>query len=340
KAAATQFGIDPERTYGSVNELVDSELRLPEDQRIDFVSIATPNHTHFAIAKTALGAGFNVVCDKPMTTRVEEAEELVRLVEETGCVFALTHNYTGYPMVRQAREMVLSGELGSVQAIRANYIQGWLRGLQPGVAPSRGTWKDDPEKAGPSGAMADIGTHAFNLLRFITDLIPAEISCQLRTFAPDRQLDDYGHATIKFPDGAVGSITVSQVTHGRLNDLEIEIDGTKGSIAWRQEQPNELIVRRFGDPMQVYERNPMAPFTAAATRRASRLPGGHPEAFFEAFANIYTDAFDDMVNRHSGRDYGGTNTIYPNVYDGAEGVRFIENCVGSSRKDGAWLAMM
>ena len=334
--AAHEFGIDATRAYGSYRELIEGELRLPEDQRIDFVSIATPNHTHFEIAKAALEAGLNVVCDKPMTTEIGHAEQLAQLVKQSGAVFTLMHNYTGYPLVRQAREMVLGGDFGEIQAVRVNYITGSLRRMEPGKPPTRGAWKVDPQKTGPSGTMGDVGIHAYHLVRYTTGLQPVEISCNLRTFHPVRPLDDYGHALVRFRGDAMGMITVSQVTHGRLNDFSLEIDGTTGSLAWRQEVPNELIVRRYGQPAQIYERNPRAEYTNDSCRAACRLPGGHPEGFLEAFANVYRDSFDDMIARATGISMDNRNSVYPNVNDGVEGVTFIHQCVASSKKNGAW----
>jgi len=338
REAAPTFGIAAERAYGSFTELIEQESRLSENERVDFVSIATPNYTHFEIARAALETGINVVCDKPMTNDYDQANELVRLVEQSGAVFALTHNYTGYPLVRQARQMILDDELGEIQAVRVHYIQGWLRGISPGTVPARGAWKADPAKTGPSGAMGDIGSHSFNLARFMTGLDPKEISCRLQTLAPGRQLDDYGHTLVRCSNDALYVIIVSQVTHGRLNDLAIEIDGTKASLSWRQEDPNQLVLRQFGQPKRIFERNPGATFTNEAGRAACRLPGGHPEAFFEAFANLYTGAFDDMIARAMGDRFDGKNTSYPNVYDGQEGVRFIQKCVESSRQNGEWLS--
>jgi len=337
REAAPIFGVAAERAFGSFTELIDQESCLSENERIDFVSIATPNYTHFEIASAALQAGFNVVCDKPMTVDCDQADELVKMTEQSGAVFALTHNYTGYPLVRQAREMIFGGELGEVQAVRVNYIQGWLRSVKPGTTPARGAWKADPKKNGPSGAMGDIGTHAFNLARYMTGLVPQEISCRLKTLAPDRQLDDYGHALVRCSNDSLCMITVSQVTHGRLNDLSIEIDGTKASIFWKQEDPNQLVLRQFGQPMQIFERDPAASFTNEASRAASRIPGGHPEGFFEAFANVYADAFDDMIARVTGVPTDRQSTSYPNVYDGREGVRFVEKCVASNQQTGEWL---
>lgn len=339
KASAPAYDIKPDRAYGSIDELVEKESALPEEQRVDFISVATPNHTHFPIAKTALEAGFNVICDKPMTLDLAQAEELQALVEKSGTVFALTHNYTGYPLVRMARQMIQKGELGEIQAIRSNYIQGWLRSRLEEGDHKQAAWRTDPAKSGAAGAFGDIGTHAYNLSRYITGLIPAEISCNLKIFAPGRQLDDYGHAVIRFENGALGTVTASQISHGRENDLFIEVDGTEGAISWRQEEPNKMLIRKNGQPHSLYTRDPNAPFMNEAGAAASRLPAGHPEAFFEAFANVYRSAYDAIVKRISGESFETKDTIYPNVYDGVDGMHFIQQCVASSQENGAWLPM-
>ena len=236
KASAPAYDIAADRAYGSVEELCAKEAALPADKRIDFVTVATPNHTHFPIAKAALAAGFNVVCDKPMTFDLAQAEELVKLVEKSGAVFAVTHNYTGYPLVRQAREMILGGELGEIQAIRSNYIQGWLRTRLESSDQKQAAWRTDPTKSGAAGCFGDIGTHAYNLARYMTGLLPDAVSCHLKTFEPGRALDDYGHAVVRFENGGLGSVTASQISHGRENDLFIEVDGTKGALAWRNDR--------------------------------------------------------------------------------------------------------
>lgn len=337
RASAPSFGIAEDRAYGSVREMIDAELALPADRRIDFVSIATPNFTHFDISKAALEAGFHVLCDKPMTTSVADADELVRIVERAGAVFGLTHNYTGDPMIRQAREMVANGELGEIQAVRANYMQGWLCGMKPDPKPARGGWKTDSAKAG-SGSLGDVGTHAFNLVCYVTGLAATGVSANMRVYQPGRQLDDYGHAVVAFGESQLGMITFSQITHGRLNDLTLEVDGTKASLAWRQEDPNELIVRRTGQATQVYERQPVATYINDAGRAACRIPGGHPEGFFEAFANVYNAAFDDMILRIGGGEHSEA-TQYPNVRDGATGVRFVAACQASSTERGSWKSL-
>ena len=295
KASAPDYDIPADRAYTSINELVEKEKALPADQRVDFVSVATPNHTHFQIAKTAAEAGLNVICDKPMTFDLKQAEQLAEIVNKSGVVFAVTHNYTGYPLVRQAREMILAGELGEINAVRSNYIQGWLR----------------------------------------TRL---EISCHLKTFEQGRALDDYGTALIKFENGGFGCVTASQISHGRENDLSIEIDGTKGAIQWRQEEPNVLVLRQNGQPHKLYTRNG-GPYIGAASGAASRLPSGHPEAFFEAFANVYRSAYDNMILRAGGQKFEKVDTIYPNINDGVEGMYFIQQAVESSQQGGAWLPL-
>ena len=339
KASAPAYDIAEDRAYGSIHELVEKESALPDDQRIDFVSVATPNHTHFEIAKAAVDAGFNVICDKPMTFDLAQAEELLAAVEASNVVFAVSHNYTGYPLVRQAREMILGGELGEINAIRSNYIQGWLRTRLEGDDHKQAAWRTDPSKSGVAGCFGDIGTHAYNLGRYMTGLLPEEISCHLKVFVEGRALDDYGHAVIRYENGALGTVTASQISHGRENDLFIEVDGTKGSLQWRQENPNEMIVRENGKPHQIYTRDPNAPFMNASGAAACRLPSGHPEAFFEAFANVYRFAYDNMVARAAGESFEKRDTVYPNIYDGVEGMFFIEQCVASSKEGGAWFNM-
>ncbi|MEZ6124374.1 MAG: Gfo/Idh/MocA family oxidoreductase [Planctomycetaceae bacterium] len=339
KASAAAYDIAQNRAYGSYQELLTAEKALSADQRIDFLSVATPNHTHFEIAKAAVEAGFNVICDKPLTFDFAQAEQLVKAVEASGVVFAVSHNYTGYPLVRQAREMILSGELGEIQAIRSNYIQGWLRTRLETSDQKQAAWRTDPSKSGAAGAFGDIATHAYNLGRYMTGLLPAEISCNLKIFAEGRRLDDYGHAVIRYQNGALGTVTASQISHGRENDLFIEVDGTLGALQWRQEEPNVMIVRRNGSPHQMYTRDPNASFMNPSGASACRLPSGHPEAFFEAFANVYRSAYDAMVARAAGESFETKHTVYPNVYDGAEGMYFIQQCVNSSAENGAWLPM-
>ena len=335
KASAADYDIPAERAYGSYQEMIAGELQRPVGQRVDFVSVATPNHTHFQIAKAFAQAGFNVMCDKPMTFDLAQAEQLAQAVEKSGVVFAVTHNYTGYPLVRQAREMVRSGELGEIQAVRASYIQGWLRTRLETSDQKQAAWRTDPSKSGIAGCFGDIATHAYNLGRFISGLLPDSISCVLKTFEPGRALDDYGTAMIRFANGGLGTVTASQISHGRENDLWVEIDGTKGALEWHQEEPNRMTVRKNGEPHRVYTRAG-GPYLSQAAQDASRIPAGHPEAFLEAFANIYTAAFADMAKRAGGAKIDSSASLYPNVADGVDGMNFITQCVASSADDGAW----
>jgi predicted dehydrogenase len=338
KASAPDYDIRPERAYGSYQEMAAAEAKLPASERIDFVTVATPNHTHFAIAKAFAEAGFNVMCDKPLTFDLKQAEELAKVVDKTGVVFGVTHNYTGYPLVRQARDMVKNGELGEINAIRAFYIQGWLRTRLEKEGQKQASWRTDPGRSGAAGCFGDIATHAYNLGRFITGLLPDQVSCTLKTFEGGRPLDDYGTAIIKYQNGALGTVTASQISHGRENDLWIEVDGTKGAIEWHQEEPNKLLVRMNGKPHQLYTRAG-GPYLGATAGASTRLPSGHPEAFFEAFANIYTAAYDDMAKRASGGKFDAKNSLYPNVLDGVDGMNFITQCVASSKQYGQWLAL-
>jgi predicted dehydrogenase len=335
KASASDYDIPASRAYGSYKEMIAAELKLPADQRIDFVSVATPNHTHFEIAKAFAEAGFNVMCDKPLTFNLEQAEELAKVVQKTGVVFGVTHNYTGYPLVRQARDMVKSGELGEINAVRAFYIQGWLRTRLETQDQKQASWRTDPKRSGAAGCFGDIATHAYNLGRFITGLIPDHISCQLKTFVSGRPLDDYGTAIIRYTNGALGTVTASQISHGRENDLWIEVDGTLGALEWHQEEPNKMIVRRNDKPHQIYTRAGGS-YLGKTAGASTRIPSGHPEAFLEAFANIYMAAFNDMAARATGGKFDGAGSLYPNVADGVDGMNFITQCVASSAENGAW----
>jgi predicted dehydrogenase len=339
KASAPDYDIRPERAYTSIGEMVQKEQALPAEQRIDFVSVATPNHTHFEIAKAAVEAGFNVMCDKPMTFDLAQAEALAEAVDRAGVVFAVTHNYTGYPLVRQAREMILAGELGEINAIRSNYIQGWLRTRLEKDAQKQAAWRTDPTKSGAAGCFGDIATHAYNLARYMTGLLPAEISCHLKSFEAGRPLDDYGTAVIRFQNGALGTVTASQISHGRENDVFIEIDGTKASLEWHQEEPNKMFVRANGQPQRTYTRAG-GPYLGGAAGGATRIPSGHPEGYLEAFANVYRSAYDAMIERAAGKPFEKSNTVYPNVQDGVEGMFFIQQCVASSKQNGAWLPLL
>src|SRR5947209_12214034 len=250
-------------------------------------------------------------------------------------MFALTHNYTGHPLVRQAREMAQSGELGEINAIRAFYIQGWLRTRLEEQGQKQADWRTDPKRSGAAGCFGDIGTHAYNLGRFISGLIPDQVSCLLKTFEPGRALDDYGTAAIRYRNGGLGTVTASQISHGRENDLWVEVDGTKAALEWHQEEPNKLLVRRNGQPHRLYTRAG-GPYLGQSAAASTRLPSGHPEAFLEAFANVYVAAYEDMAARAAGTRVDASASLYPNVADGVDGMNFITQSVASSAADGAW----
>jgi predicted dehydrogenase len=338
RASAGDYDIPPQRAYGSYQEMVAAEAKLPAGERVDFVSIATPNHVHFEVAKAFAEAGFNVMCDKPLTLDLAEAEELAKIVQKTGVVFGVTHNYTGYPLVRQARDMVKAGELGEINAIRACYIQGWLRTRLETGGQKQASWRTDPKRSGAAGCFGDIGTHAYNLGRFITGLLPDQISCVLKTFEAGRPLDDYGAAMIRYQNGALGTVTASQISHGRENDIWIEIDGTKASLEWHQEEPNKMWVKVNGEPHRLYTRAG-GPYLGETAARATRIPSGHPEGYLEAFANVYTSAYDDMAARAAGQKVDTSKSLYPNVADGVDGMNFITQCVASSKEGGAWRSL-
>jgi predicted dehydrogenase len=339
KASAPDYDIKPERAYASYKEMVGAEAKLPADQRIDFVSVATPNHTHYEIAKAFAEAGFNVMCDKPLTFDLAQAEDLAKVVQRTGVVFGVTHNYTGYPLVRQARDMVQAGELGEINAVRAFYIQGWLRRRLERENQKQASWRTDPKRSGAAGCFGDIGTHAYNLGRFITGLLPDQVACTLKVFEEGRALDDYGTAVLRYQNGALGTVTASQISHGRENDLWIEVDGTKGAVEWHQEEPNKMLYRVNGQPHRLYTRDPNASYMTETAKTSCRLPSGHPEAFFEAFANIYTAAYADMAARAGGQKVDSSKSLYPNVADGVDGMNFITQCVASAKQDGHWVSL-
>jgi predicted dehydrogenase len=337
KEAARDYGVEPDRAYDSFDRLVETEAHRPPGERVDFVAIATPNHTHFDFASTLAGAGFHIVCDKPLTSDLAQAQKLLSIVKDRGILFGLTYNYSGYPLVRQARDMVRSQELGEIQAIRVHYIQGWLRTRLELQGQKQALWRTDPAHAGISGCFGDIGTHAFHLAEFITGLEPAEVSCRLETFEAGRRLDDYGVALLRFRKGAFGTVVASQVSHGRENDLWIEIDGTKASLEWHQERPNSLLVRVNNRPLQVYTRNPAGEYMSPSARASCRLPGGHPEGFIEAFANVYASILDHVAIRQSNITEPLPPALYPTIEDGVRGMSFLSQCVASSRANGQWM---
>nr|WP_243663405.1 Gfo/Idh/MocA family oxidoreductase [Rhodothermus marinus] len=289
--------LDPRRVYRSYEEMVEKEAALPPEERIDFVSIVTPNHLHYPIAKAFIEAGFHVVCDKPMTTTLEEAEDLCRLVARHNVLFALTHNYSGYPMVKQARAMVQEGLLGEIRKIVVEYPQGWLATPLEQTGQKQAAWRTDPKLAG-AGALGDIGSHAEHLARYITGLELDRLCADITTFVPGRKVEDDANLLVHYQNGARGILYASQVSVGEENNLRIRVYGTKASLEWHQEEPNYLYVRYPDRPEEVYKRG--NEYLAPAARRASRLPSGHPEAFIEAFANIYLNFARTLKARLAG----------------------------------------
>lgn len=335
KAQGEELLLDPNRVYGSYQEMIEKEAKLPEGERIDFVSIVTPNNTHFPIAKMAIEAGFHVVCDKPMTMTVEEAEELVRLVKKHHVIFALTHNYTGYPMVKEARELVRNGTLGEIRKIVAEYPQGWLSTLLESEGSKQASWRTDPAQAGVSSAIGDIGSHAENLAHYITGLEMTEICADITTFVPGRKLEDDGNILVRYENGAKGILYASQISVGEENGLRIRVYGTKASLEWRQEYPMDLWVRYQDQPARLYK--PGNPYVSPITQHNTRIPAGHPEAFIEAFANIYVNAARTMAAKIAGVEPGPFDTDFPTVIDGARGVHFIHKAIEAGKSTEKWV---
>ena len=334
KEMGKELYLDESRVYGSYEEMAEQEAALPEGERIDFVSVVTPNHMHYPVAKTFIERGFHVVCDKPMTMTVEEAEDLCRLVEEQDVVFALTHNYTGYPMVKEAREMVRAGKLGKVRKIVVEYPQGWLATELEAEGAKQAVWRTDPDKAGVSSAVGDIGSHAENLARYITGLEIEKLCADITTFVPGRRLEDDANLLVHYEGGARGVLYCSQVSVGEENNLRIRVYGTEASLDWKQEHPNWLHVRYADGPEEVYKRG--NDYLGEAAQNASRIPFGHPEAFIEAFANVYVNAARTIAARIAGEEPGEHDLDFPTVQDGAVGVHFIHKAIESGKK-GAWV---
>ena len=334
KASGADLFIDPSRVYSTYQEMAAKEAALPADQRVDFVSIVTRNNTHYAIAKCFIEAGFNVICDKPLAFTLDEAKKLRTIVKKSGKVFALTHNYTGYPMVKEAREMVRSGKIGKIMKVVVEYPQGYAITALGGKGGSKiSNWRMDPNVAGISNCMADIGTHAENLARYITGLEIDSLVAELSTFIPGRPLDDDGNCLIRYKGGAKGILYASQVSNGDENNLNIRVYGTKSSLEWHQEDPNELIVKEVNKPRSIYRRGNS--YLTPVAQAFSRTPFGHPEAFIEAFANVYIAAATAIADEVSGRklkkDYD-----FPTIDDGVEGMAFIETVVKSAKSSSKW----
>lgn len=335
RASGAELGLAPDRSYGSWAEMVEGEKGRPD--AIDAVAIVTPNHVHHGPAKAFLEAGFHVICDKPMTTSLADALDLVATVKRTGKLFGLTHNYTGYPMIRQAREMVASGELGTIRVVQAEYPQEWLTERIEAAGQKQAAWRTDPARSGPAGSVGDIGTHAYNLACFVTGMVPSSLAADISSFVEGRQLDDDANIMLRYPQGARGSIWASQVAPGNENGLRLRVYGTKGGLDWLQLDPNKLWWSPFGKPTQLLTRGGHGARPVAA--HASRVPSGHPEGYLEGFAQIYKDMAEQIGARIGGRTPDPYALAVPTVEDGARGVKFIEATVESSRKNAAWTSL-
>ena len=337
RAAAVAMGIDAERAYDTAESLFAAESARPDG--VDVVAIMTPNDSHHRLAIGALRHGFDVICDKPITNTLDEANEVLAVAEETGLVVCLTHNYTGYPMVRQARAMVADGQLGTIQLVQVEYVQG---GKAAERDPDRSEndelpWRYDPVRGGPSLVMGDIGTHAHNLVRFVTGLEVSEVSADVGHIVENRLVDDYAGALLRFDNGARGSFWVTQAAAGVENCLRLRVSGTKGTLEWMQESPTQLSFKPLGAPAEI--RTPNGPGTLPLARRSSRIVAGHPEGFHEGFANLYSDAAEAIAARRAGVEPDPLALSFPTASDGAAGLAFVEAAITSSTNDGTWTTL-
>ncbi len=333
RAFAESLEIAPDRRYGSWEEMAEREGARKDG--VEVVAIMTPNASHHPIAKAFLERGIDVICDKPLTTGLDDALDLLRLARRAGLVFAVTYNYTGYPMVRQAREMIRSGELGAIRLVQVEHASGWASTLLEASGHKQATWRTNPSIAGKSAVVGDIGTHAHHLARFVTGLEVTELSAELSTVVPGRKSDDNAHVKLRFTNGARGLMWVSMAATGNLHGQRIRVFGEKASLEWIQEQPEQLHLRPLDAPHRVLSRG--CGYLSAAAQRATRLWPGHPEGFLEAFANLYAGAADAVLARRDDAPLDRSALSFPTVEDGVLGVKFVEAAVESSRRDGAWV---
>ena len=329
--SALDLGLPEERSYSDYKEMAISESQ--RDDGINFVSIVTPNHLHHPIAKAFLEVGINVICDKPMTMNSEEAQELIDISESSDLIFAVTYNYSGYPLIREAREIIKKGELGSIRIIKVEYIQDWLTEPIEKTGQKQASWRVDPKKSGIGGSIGDIGTHAFHLAHFVTQQLPNKISADLSCFVEGRELDDNAHILMRYESGAKGMIWSSQVAPGNENNLKIQIYGEKGGLIWQQENPNELILNLLNQPSRRLTRG--SSFVGDQSARLTRIPAGHPEGYLEGFANIYREVADEFSAKISGKPIS-KDILYPTSKEGLYGVSFIEAAIESNSKDSVW----
>ena len=335
KLSGQDFFLPANRVYGSYAEMIEKEKQLPEGERMDFVSIVTPNHVHYGPAKMALENGFHVVCDKPLSFNMKEAKTLQKLVEQTGLVFALTHNYTGYPMVKQARAMVKKGIIGDIRKVVVEYPQGWLTTRVEATGQKQADWRTDPKRSGAAGAMGDIGTHAENLAEYITGLQITELCADISTFVEGRRLDDDGNVLLHFDNGAKGILHASQICAGEENNLNIRIYGTKAGLQWFQMEPNSLYVKWLDKPLEILRTGGGTLYPEA--QEHTRIPAGHPEGYLEAFANIYRNFAYCIQAKLEGKKPKKIYQDFPTVSDGVRGMQFIESVVKSGKSKSKWV---
>ena len=334
KESGQALYLPADRIYGNFEEMIRKEKELPEGERMDFISIVTPNHMHFGPAKMALENGFHVVCDKPVTLNLQEAKELQTIIEKTGKLFCLTHNYTGYPMVKEARAMVQSGKLGKIRKVIVEYPQGWLAQLQEATGNKQAEWRTDPARSGAAGCMGDIGTHAENMAEYITGLKITELCADLTTFVEGRQLDDDGNVLLRFENGAKGVLHASQICNGEENDFNIRIYGELGGLQWFQLEPNTLYYKTNEEGTRRIRTG--VGNLSEVTKANTRIPAGHPEAFLEAFANIYRNFAFSLKAHMAGTTPDPIYTDYPGIEEGIRGLAFIDTCIASSQSDQKW----
>ncbi|MWD26860.1 gfo/Idh/MocA family oxidoreductase [Aquicoccus sp. SCR17] len=334
RASGAALGLSPDRTYDDYRAMAMREARLKDG--IEAVAIVTPNHVHYPAAREFLKRGIHVICDKPLTHRAQDAKRLAEAAKKSDALFVLTHNYTGYPMIRQARAMIEAGELGALRVVQVEYAQDWLSEAAESEGVKQAEWRTDPERSGAGGAVGDIGTHAYNLACFVTGLEAESLAADLQSFVPGRALDDNAHVMLRFAGGARGMLWCSQVAPGNENALTLRVYGEKGGLSWNQEQPNHLHYTPFGEPTRLITRNGAGAGPEAA--RVSRIPAGHPEGYLEGFANIYTEAAR-AIRAHRKGQPAPDGTLYPGIQDGLKGVRFIEACVASSKRDARWVTL-
>jgi len=334
-ASAAALHIDPGRSYAGFEEMAEREASRPDG--IEAVAIVTPNHLHFAPARAFLARGIHVICDKPLTHRLEDAVTLAAAVAQSGCVFALTHNYTGYPLVRQAREMVADGALGTIRVVQVEYPQDWLTTRLEETGQKQAAWRTDPARSGAAGCTGDIGTHAFHLAEFVTGLSCASVAAELTRFVAGRALDDNAQMLLRFAGGARGMLWSSQVAPGNENALRLRVYGDKAGLDWSQEQPNALLFTPLGEPPRLIRRAGAGASAVAA--HASRIPAGHPEGYLEAFAQLYRDIAEQIGARRESRQPDPASLLVPSIADGVRGMHFITAAVASSEANAAWTAI-